>query len=246
VVTNLLSNAIKFSPPGSIVRVSTCRAGAQLELRVTDHGRGIAPEDMGKLFKKFQQLDGSNVRSVGGTGLGLAICRGIVEEHGGSIGVDSQLGYGATFTVTLPLGAKTGTIPDDGGEALEADAPLILVVDDEPDIRGVLRDQLELGGFRVIEAGRALEAVEVARERQPDLITMDVMLPDLDGFEAIRLLRESERTREIPVVILSAVELSGDDTRALGPTAHLTKPFSRLDLLAAVRANLRLDRSIGR
>jgi len=246
VVTNLLSNAIKFSPSGSTVQVSTRRAGGQLELRVTDHGRGIAPEDMGKLFKKFQQLDGSNVRSVGGTGLGLAICRGIVEEHGGSIGVDSRVGHGATFTVTLPLPVAAGAIPQSEGEAGLADGPLILVVDDEPDIRGVLRDQLELENFRVLEAGRALEAVEMARERLPDLITMDLMLPDLDGFEAIRILRESERTREIPVVILSAVELGPDDTRALGPTALLTKPFSRLDLLAAVRANLRLDRSLGR
>jgi PAS domain S-box-containing protein len=246
VVTNLLSNAIKFSPPGSTVKVSTRRAGAQLELRVTDRGRGIAPDDMGKLFRKFQQLDGSNVRAVGGTGLGLAICRGIVEEHGGSIGVESQLGYGATFTVTLPLPIAAGALPGDGRETVEGDSPLILVVDDEPDIRGLLRDQLELEGFRVIEAGRALEAVEVARERQPDLITMDLMLPDLDGFEAIRLLRQTERTREIPVVILSGVELNADDTRALGPTALLNKPFSHLDLLAAVRANLRLDRSLGR
>jgi CheY-like chemotaxis protein len=183
---------------------------------------------------------------VGGTGLGLAICRGIVEEHGGSIGVESQLGHGATFIVTLPVLMAGGTAPDDRREAVEGDRPLILVVDDEPDIRGVLRDQLELEGFRVLEAGRALEAVEIARERLPDLITMDLMLPDLDGFEAIRLLRETERTREIPVVLLSGVELDADDTRALGPTAHLTKPFSRLDLLTAVRANLRLDRSIRR
>ena len=246
VVTNLLSNAIKFSPSGSTVQLSTGRAGGQLELRVTDHGRGIAPEDMGKLFKKFQQLDGSNVRSVGGTGLGLAICRGIVEEHGGSIGVDSRVGHGTTFTVTMPLPGVAGATPPGEGEAGVGDGPLILVVDDEPDIRGVLRDQLELENFRVLEAGRALEAVEMARERLPDLITMDLMLPDLDGFEAIRILRESERTREIPVVILSAVELGPDDTRALGPTALLTKPFSRLDLLAAVRANLRLDRSLGR
>jgi len=246
VVTNLLSNAIKFSPPGSTVKVTTRRAGAQVEFRVSDRGRGIAPEDMGKLFKKFQQLDGSNVRAVGGTGLGLAICRGIVEEHGGSISVESEPGRGATFIVTLPVPATAGTVPDDRREAVEGDTPLILVVDDEPDIRGVLRDQLELEGFRVLEAGRALEAVEMARERLPDLITMDLMLPDLDGFEAIRLLRETERTREIPVVLLSGVELDADDTRALGPTAHLTKPFSRLDLLAAVRANLRLDRSLRR
>ena len=108
VVTNLLSNAIKFSPPGSTVTVTATRAGRQLVVRVTDRGRGIAAEDMGKLFKKFQQLDGSNVRSVGGTGLGLAICRGIVEEHGGTIGVESQLGQGATFTVTVPLPAGEG------------------------------------------------------------------------------------------------------------------------------------------
>jgi CheY-like chemotaxis protein len=246
VVTNLLSNAIKFSPPGSRVTVAAQRGNGQAEIRVTDQGRGIAPEDMGKLFKKFQQLDGSNVRSVGGTGLGLAICRGIVEEHGGSITVDSELGRGATFIVALPLSAPTGVVPEEPSDGVEGDGPIILVVDDEPDIRGVLRDQLELDGFRVLEAGRALEAVEVARERQPDLITMDLMLPDLDGFEAIRLLRETERTREIPVIILSAVELSADDTRPLGPTAHLAKPFSRLDLIAAVRANLRMDRSLGR
>jgi len=245
-VTNLLSNAIKFSPPGSRVTVAAQRGNGQAEIRVTDQGRGIAPEDMGKLFKKFQQLDGSNVRSVGGTGLGLAICRGIVEEHGGSITVDSEVGRGATFIVALPLSAPTGVVPEAPSDGVEGDGPIILVVDDEPDIRGVLRDQLELDGFRVLEAGRALEAVEVARERQPDLITMDLMLPDLDGFEAIRLLRETERTREIPVIILSAVELSADDTRPLGPTAHLTKPFSRLDLIAAVRANLRMDRSLGR
>src|SRR6267143_1658982 len=193
VVTNLLSNAIKFSPPGSTVTLSVARAARQLELRVTDRGRGIAAEDMGKLFKKFQQLDGSNVRSVGATGLRLTICRGIVEEHGGSIGVESQLGQGATFIVKLPL------------PAVEALAPA----------------------------------------RLPDLITMDLMLPDLDGFEAIRLLRENERTRETPVIILSAIELGDDDTRALGPTVHLAKPFSSADLLATIRANLRLDRSVG-
>jgi PAS domain S-box-containing protein len=245
VVTNLLSNAIKFSPPGGSVSVTVKPTGRKAELRVRDQGRGIAADDMGKLFKKFQQLDGSNVRSVGGTGLGLAICRGIVEEHGGSIGVESQLGQGATFIVKLPLPVVEAPRPVDRESSVPS-GPLILVVDDEPDIRMLLRDQLELEGFRVLEAGRALEAVEIARERLPDLVTMDLMLPDLDGFEAIRLLRENERTRETPVVILSAIELGDDDTRALGPTVHLAKPFSSADLLAAIRANLRVDRSVGR
>jgi len=177
--------------------------------------------------------------------LGLAICRGIVEEHGGSIGVESQLGQGATFIVRLPIPAVEAVAPADREPGVPG-GPLILVVDDEPDIRMLLRDQLELEGFRVLEAGRALEAIELARERLPDLITMDLMLPDLDGFEAIRLLRENERTRETPVIILSAIELGDDDTRALGPTVHLAKPFSSADLLGAIRANLRLDRSVGR
>jgi signal transduction histidine kinase/signal transduction protein with GAF and PtsI domain/CheY-like chemotaxis protein len=246
VVTNLLSNAIKFSPPGSTVSVEAFRAGGRLELRVADQGRGIAPEDIGKLFKKFQQLEGSSARSVGGTGLGLAICRGIVEEHGGSIGVESRPGQGATFTVTMPLPAAEGVEGGDSAEPGAGQGPLILVVDDERDIRTLLRDQLELEGFRVLEAGRALDAVEIARERQPDLITMDLMLPDLDGFEAIRLLRETALMRETPVVILSAMELGDDDTRALGPAVHLAKPFSRADLLRVIRANLRPDRSPSR
>src|SRR5258705_487398 len=111
VVTNLLSNAIKFSPEQERVTVGARRTGADLEIWVSDHGRGIAPEDVGRLFRKFQQLDGSNVRAVGGTGLGLAICRGIVEEHGGRIEVDSRPGAGATFTVRLPVPGAAAAAP---------------------------------------------------------------------------------------------------------------------------------------
>jgi CheY-like chemotaxis protein len=240
VVTNLLSNAIKFSPEGERVTVGARRDGAELAIWVRDHGRGIAPEDVGRLFRKFQQLDGSSVRTVGGTGLGLAICRGIVDEHGGRIGVDSALGAGATFTVRLPL---PGVAPAAPGAAAPADgkeqAPLVLVVDDEPDVRALMRDVLQLSGFRVIEAGRVLEGVEVARQQHPDVITMDLMLPDLDGFEAIRLLREQPETRETPVVVLSAIEVEPGDPRALGATVCLTKPFSSADLLGAIRSRLR-------
>jgi signal transduction histidine kinase/transcriptional regulator with GAF, ATPase, and Fis domain/ActR/RegA family two-component response regulator len=240
VVTNLLSNAIKFSPEQERVTVGARRAGAQVEIWVSDHGRGIAPEDVGRLFRKFQQLDGSNVRAVGGTGLGLAICRGIVEEHGGRIAVDSRPGAGATFTVRLPVPGAAAAAPGDGAPAERADqAPLVLVVDDEPDVRALMRDILQASGFRVIEAGRVLEGVELARQRHPDAITMDLMLPDLDGFEAIRLLREQPETRETPVVVLSAIEVEPGDPRALGATVCLTKPFSSADLLSAIRSRLR-------
>ena len=246
VVTNLLSNAIKFSPERGLVTVGARRSGADLEIWVTDRGQGIAPEDVGRLFRKFQQLDGRTVRAVGGTGLGLAICRGIVEEHGGRIGLDSRPGDGATFTVRLPIpgtagAAPSGARPEDG----PAEAPLVLVVDDDPDVRALLHDVLQLAGLRVIEAGRVLEGVELARQRQPDVITMDLMLPDLDGFEAIRLLREQPETRDTPVVVLSAIDVEPGDPRVLGATVCLTKPFSSADLLKAIHSRLRPRDGVG-
>jgi PAS domain S-box-containing protein len=238
VVTNLLSNAIKFSPERAEVTVAAELAGDELLIRVTDHGRGIAPEDVARLFQKFQQVEGAAGRT-GGTGLGLAICRGIVEEHGGRIAVESRLGAGATFTVRLPVPSTARAAPPAAAlDRPQERAPLVLVVDDEADVRALLRDQLEMAGLRVIEAGRVLEAVELARQRRPDAITMDLMLPDLDGFEAIRLLREQPETRDTPVVVLSAIEIEPGDPRALGATVCLTKPFTTGDLLGAIRSNV--------
>jgi CheY-like chemotaxis protein len=125
------------------------------------------------------------------------------------------------------------------------EAPLVLVVDDEPDVRALLRDVLQTAGLRVIEAGRVLEGVELARQRHPDVITMDLMLPDLDGFEAIRLLREQPETKDTPVVVLSAIEVEPGDPRALGATVCLVKPFSSADLLKAVRSRLRPREGVG-
>jgi GAF domain-containing protein/anti-sigma regulatory factor (Ser/Thr protein kinase) len=241
VVTNLLSNAIKFSPENGQVTVGARRAGEETLIWVRDQGRGIAPEDAARLFQKFQQLESGGSGRLGGTGLGLAICRGIVEEHGGRIGVESRPGEGATFTVRLPLPGLTPTAPAGPAAAPgrpSAAPPLVLVVDDEADVRALLRDQLEMGGFRVLEAGRVLDAVELARQRRPDAITMDLMLPDLDGFEAIRLLREQPETRDTPVVVLSAIEVEPRDPRALGATVCLTKPFAAADLIAAIRSGL--------
>ncbi|HVQ76562.1 MAG TPA: GAF domain-containing protein [Candidatus Binatia bacterium] len=237
VLTNLLSNAIKLSPPGRPVRVSAIPIGREVEIRVTDEGRGIAQEDVKKLFTRFQQLDSGPAREGGGSGLGLAICRGIVEEHGGKISVESRLGAGATFVVRLPAVAADAVLPEPADPA-PVEAPLVLVVDDERDLRELLRDMLLDAGFRVIEAGRALDAVEMARTCRPDLVTMDVMMPDLDGFEAVRLLRQTAETRDTPVIMISGVEFDPDSLRALGSTALLNKPFSEVALFDAVRAQL--------
>jgi CheY-like chemotaxis protein len=133
----------------------------------------------------------------------------------------------------------------EGPEERREEAPLVLVVDDEADVRTLLRDVLQMAGFRVIEAGRVLEGVELARQRQPDVITMDLMLPDLDGFEAIRLLREQPETRETPVVVLSAIDVEPGDPRALGATVCLPKPFTSADLLKAVRSQMRPRDGVG-
>src|SRR4029453_17553699 len=159
VVTNLLSNAIKFSPERGRVEVGARGAGRQVEIWGTDHGQGIAPEDVGRLFKKFQQLDGRAVRAVGGTGLGLAICRGIVEEHGGGGGVrrhpaggrrgETHPGGGPPSWARLPVPGVVGATPRVELPVQGPDkAQLVLVVDDEPDVRALLRDMLNIPGMR--------------------------------------------------------------------------------------------------
>ncbi|MBI3637383.1 MAG: response regulator, partial [Candidatus Rokubacteria bacterium] len=240
VVTNLLSNAIKFSPEGSRVVVDADVHAAEIRVRVKDEGRGIAAADIPKLFQKFRQLDSRSVREVGGTGLGLAICRGIVEEHGGRVWVESDVGAGATFIVALPVatGARLPTPP--GASLTTAPAigsALILVVDDESDVRRTLRRYLEREGYAVIEAARGLDAVEMAARHRPDLITMDVLLPDIDGFEAIRLIRERPTVRDVPVVVVSAA--SGADGQ-LEPavSGHLRKPVEAAALIDAVKSAL--------
>jgi CheY-like chemotaxis protein len=160
--------------------------------------------------------------------------------------VDGRPGEGSVFTVLLPVPSTVGPAPSGPGpEQCRKAAPLVLVVDDDADVRALLVDVLRLGGFRVMEAGRVLDGVELAREHRPDVITMDLMLPDLDGFEAIRLLREQPETRDTPVVVLSAIEVEPGDPRALGATVCLTKPFVAADLLKAVRSRLRPRDGVG-
>ena len=236
VVTNLLSNAVKFSPEGSRVWVTARRAGDTVELRVRDEGRGIGAEDIPKLFEKFRQLDSRSVRAAGGTGLGLAICRGLVEEHGGRIWVESTPGEGATFIVVLPVHTP-GVVTPAATAAPPGEAPpVILLVDDEAEIRAVLREHLELVGYRVLEAASALEAIELARAHCPDLITMDLMLPDLDGLEAMRLLAADDATRGIPVVVVTGIERGEGEPPAV--PSVVSKAVGESVLLSAILGKL--------
>jgi len=238
VLTNLLSNAIKFSPEGQRVRVEADEVEGEVVIRVRDWGKGIAPEELPRLFKKFQQLDSSAVREAGGTGLGLAISKGIIEEHAGKIWVDSEVGVGSCFAFHLPAvtaparhGAKL--VPGRSAAGSGFKKKRVLVVDDEADIRYILRQHLERLGHEVVEAQSGLEAIEKVRALRPDLITLDVMMPDMDGFDVMAVLKEREGTRTIPVIFLSVVQDEAKGFR-LGATDYITKPIDPDRLLRAI------------
>lgn len=243
VVTNLLGNAIKFTSEGGKVTVVAGRKDlltARIEVR--DSGVGIDPVFHDSIFEKFSQVDSSETRDIKGSGLGLPIARSITEHHDGRLFVESQLGQGANFIVELPLHVEEETegVPDGPEEPefslLEAGfeaGQTVLVVDDEPSIRRFLRHILESEGFFVIEARTGEDAVATARREKPAIVLLDLVLPDIDGFEVLGRLKEHSSTRAIPVIILSIIE---DEERCfrLGASDYLPKPIDRERLVDRV------------
>jgi len=231
ILTNLLSNGIKFSDPGQHIELTALASGGAICFAVRDYGRGIAPEDHQLIFEKFHQLDSSLTRNVGGTGLGLPICKALVEEHGGSIWIESTLGNGATLSFTLPLASNASPVVASRNDPSQ---PVILVVDDSATVRETLRQTLENEGYLVAEADGGAAALQLARFLQPKLMTLDVMMPDLDGFDVIQVLRNDPLTRDLPVLFISAT-VERERGLALGGSGFLTKPFTSTQLLAEVR-----------
>jgi CheY-like chemotaxis protein len=237
VLVNLLSNAIKFSPRDSQVSVSAIAKDAMVEVAVQDHGDGIAPENLERLFQKFEQLEGAAMRKKGGTGLGLAIVKGLVEQHGGSIRVESARGQGARFIFTIPTaprGAAATPLPS-GTTSRGAASGTVLIVDDDGDFRLVVRKQLERAGYVVVEAGDGDEGLIAARDLSPDVITLDLMMPGMNGWELLRHLSDDELLRTIPVIVISAVaEQAGELAREV---AVMQKPVDIDVLLTQIRAH---------
>jgi len=231
ILTNLLSNAIKFSVSGQRIELTALANGGAICFAVRDYGRGVAPEDHLLIFEKFHQLDSSLTRNVGGTGLGLPICKALVEEHGGNIWIESALGNGATLSFTLPLATSASPVVASRNDPSQ---PVILVVDDSATTREMLRNILESEGYQVAEADGGAAAVQLARFLQPKLMTLDVMMPDLDGFDVIQVLRNDPLTRDLPVLFISAT-VEHERGLALGGSGFLTKPFTPTDLLEEVR-----------
>ncbi len=230
IVTNLLSNAYKYTDEGWI-RISLSPLEGAVRLDVADSGIGIATEDQGKIFERFYRADRTVMEGRGGTGLGLAITKELVELHGGRIWVESELGVGSTFTVILPAAAQQ--LPPSLLSDLPAGAKKILVVDDERDIVALLRHQLGTQGYQVITASTGGQAIAKAVHEQPDLITLDILLPDRHGFDVLRELKARPETAHIPVIVLSVVQDERSGYR-LGAVDYILKPIDEERLLKSI------------
>jgi len=245
VVTNLLSNAIKFTEEGSII-CELERGEEAITLKVIDTGIGLAQEDLNQIFDRFKQIGDTLTDKPKGTGLGLPISKEIIEYHGGRIWAESELGRGSTMIFTLPAMREQASVAQEiplfsrvtdhisaqfsqHGE----DTPRILIVDDEKHIRTLLREQLEEAGYSIVEAQNGREAIQLARSERPDLIILDILMPGLDGFEVTTILKQSDETADIPIMILSIVE-DRDRGYRLGVDSYLTKPIDAEQLLSTV------------
>jgi signal transduction histidine kinase/CheY-like chemotaxis protein len=239
VLLNLLGNAAKFTEKGRVeLRVSAATTGPATEVvfAVKDTGIGMTREQQERLFQNFVQADSSTSRKYGGTGLGLAISKRFVEMLGGRIEVESEIGRGSTFTIRLPT-RRPQEAPAAAGAsaALPADGVgTVLVIDDDPAARDLVQRHLTKEGFRVVVADGGEEGLRIAREIRPDCITLDVMMPSMDGWDVLTLLKADPVLRDVPVMMLTIV---GNKNLgfALGAVDYLTKPIDRDQLVAAIR-----------
>jgi CheY-like chemotaxis protein len=249
VLMNLVGNAIKYTHTGSVELRVGCRAAVapgvvELRLDVLDTGIGIPADKLDSIFEKFTQADGSTTREYGGTGLGLAISKSLVEMHGGRLWVESEVGLGSAFHVSLPLQLAPAPAPEAGGPTVKppADAASnspghILIVEDNPTNQKVVVGLLGKRGYRTSVAGDGRQALEALERTAFDLILMDVQMPVLDGLEATRLIRRDARWKSLPVVGLTAHAMVGDRQRCLdaGMDDYLPKPIRPAALIETIQ-----------
>jgi len=257
VLEKLISNAIKFSPPSEIVRI-----GAEpmpdnpkyLLIWVQDHGQGIPTEAQKRIFEKFEQAESVLTRKHQGSGLGLAICRGVVEGHGGRIWVKSESQKGSTFYLTLPVAQSTarqaGAITAQLTAAASVSGPaagppsgigsatrrLVMVVEDDADTRNVISRMLQSVGHFVLEVSTGIQVTELAVRHLPDVIALDMLLPDIHGIEVLKQLKADTRTRRIPVICLSVSEELSSAALAGGAVQFLRKPLDSAALMLGIHA----------
>ncbi|HSU66271.1 MAG TPA: response regulator, partial [Tepidisphaeraceae bacterium] len=248
---NLFFNAIKFTPAGGRMTCRLEREDRDVVLRVTDTGAGIDPQFLPYVFDRFRQADSSSTRAQGGLGIGLTIVRHVVELHGGAVRAESDgEGQGATFTVSLPL-ASGASKPEPAPVAILSDSPAssqapvgdirgvrVLVVDDDPDAREVVREMLTRAGAVAITADSAAQAVDLLQTHRPHVLVSDIAMPDEDGYGLVHRIRSlpPDAGGTTPAIALSAYARDEDRRRSLaaGFQAHLGKPVEPRELISAL------------
>ncbi|HMG67139.1 MAG TPA: response regulator, partial [Chitinophagaceae bacterium] len=256
VIINLISNAVKFTEKGT-VSCNVYKTNDELIVEISDTGIGIAPSDHAAVFEQFKQVGGDTLTDKPkGTGLGLPICKQIVEHHGGRIWLESDAGKGSTFSFALPV-VKSEPLKTVDLEILVKQLKeqmaitnfkiagknaRILVVDDDESIRSLLKQELSDAGYMVEEASNGKEALGAIRKNKPDLVILDVMMPEMNGFDVAAILKNDPETMDIPIMILSIVQ---DKLRGyrIGVDRYLTKPIDTAQLFSEVGALLEQGKS---
>lgn len=238
VLTNLIGNAIHYTPQGGQVEVQVYPVAGAVRVDVRDTGIGIDPQDMARIFERFYRSDNPLVQEQRGTGLGLSIVKMFIEMHGGRVWVASTPEKGSTFTFILPVTVWSGEAKDSlSPPRPEARMRTILVVDDDQNIAELLQKQLDNSGYRVSILGRGSAVKPWVQEKQPDLVLLDMILPDRDGLQVLRDLKGDPVTADVPVIALT---ITPDDGAAweLGVADYLTKPVETKDLLQSIEKAL--------
>ena len=266
VLINLLSNAVKFTPSGgSITLTVTVKpdrfssgvailsetlpvSNQYLRLTITDTGIGISPQDLPRLFQPFVQIDSTLNRQYQGTGLGLALAKHFVELHGGAVGVSSEVGRGSTFTIDLPCHPPTSTWPQDRESSPperivlpgKPSPQILLAEDNEANIQTIC-SYLRAKGYQMLIAKNGREAIQMTQTYEPDLILMDIQMPDMDGLMAIQQIRQNPAFLQTPIIALTALAMKGDRERCLeaGANNYLAKPVKLKQLISCIQQLLR-------
>jgi PAS domain S-box-containing protein len=237
VVTNLAENAWRSTPEGGRVVLALSRSEEGVQVSVSNTGAGLSAEDKAHVFRRFHRTADSLTHKVHGTGLELPIARMLVEMHGGRLWVESELGRGSTFTFVLPTHIDVLQDAPIKRADQPSESPTVLVVEDDEDIAQLISLQLQREGFRVFTTAYGEEAIALTRAHDIDLITLDMMLPDITGMEVLHQIKSNPETAEIPVIIVSVL-LPEQTGGAQGAVEHITKPFAFEKLMESIRRTL--------
>lgn len=256
VAINLLNNAVKFTPEGGKItlEVENTRSGC-LKISITDTGIGISADNIKKLFQPFVQIDGALNRKYQGTGLGLALVKRVVELHGGSVGLTSEVGVGSCFSIELPcVDATIGQIfrpePITLAESFTAEiptvtSPLILLAEDNEANISTISSYLAAKGYRLVLANNGQEAIDLVQSARPNLVLMDIQMPGMDGIEAMQEIRRDPQFAELPMIALTALAMTGDREKcfAAGASDYISKPIKLKNLAQTIQQLLATSNS---